>query len=110
MLAPTAFSVDQEKGKASAGKEVLVLAPRLHEQVKPNTYVTVIGEVVHADPAEISKKAKPNTPGLPADVIAKYSGRPVILASSVIDGILQRSRRSSFRRPCRRKKRRSTRR
>ena len=86
MLAPTAFSVDQEKGKASAGKEVLVLAPRLHEQVKPNTYVTVIGEVVHADPAEITKKAKPNTPGLPADVIAKHSGRPVILASSVIDG------------------------
>ena len=68
LLAPTAFSVDQEKGKASAGKEVLVLAPRLHEQVKPNTYVTVIGEVVHADPAEITKKAKPNTPGLPADV------------------------------------------
>jgi len=85
-LAPTAFSVDQDKDKPAGGKEVLVLAPRLHEHVKPNTYVTVIGEVVHADPAEISKKAKPNTPGLSADVIAKHPGRPVILASSVIDG------------------------
>ncbi|MEO7132628.1 MAG: hypothetical protein ABI024_00260 [Vicinamibacterales bacterium] len=85
-LGPTAFSVDQEKGKASAGKEVLVLAPRLHEQVEPGTYVTVIGEVVHADPAEISKKAKPNTPGLPPEVLSKHSGRPVILATSVING------------------------
>ena len=85
-LGPTAFSVDQDKTQASPGKEVLVLAPRLHEQVEPNTYVTVIGEVVHADPAEISKKAKPNTPGLPADVIAKHQGRPVILATSVING------------------------
>jgi len=85
-LGPTAFSVDQEKGKASPGKEVLVLAPRLHEQVEPGAYVTVIGEVVHADAAEISKKAKPNTPALPADVIAKHQGRPVILATSVING------------------------
>jgi cytochrome c556 len=85
-LAPTAFSVDQDKTKASPGKEVLVLAPRLHEKVQPNSYVTVIGEVVHADPSEISKKAKPNTPVLPAEVLAKHPGRPVILASSVIDG------------------------
>ena len=83
-LAPTAFSVDQDKTK-STGQEVLVLAPRLHEPVQPNTYVTVIGEVVHADAGEIAKKARPGTPALPADVLAKYQGKPVILATAVIN-------------------------
>ena len=84
-LTPTAFSVDQDKAKAT-GQEVVIIAPRLHEAVQPNTYVTVIGEVVKADAAEIAKKARPGTPPLPADVLAKYQGKPVILANSVING------------------------
>jgi hypothetical protein len=84
-LTPTAFTVDQDKNK-STGQEVVVLATRLHEPVQPNTYVTVIGEVVHADAAEIAKKARPGTAPLPADVLAKYQGKPVILANSVING------------------------
>src|SRR5258707_10097331 len=47
-----AFSVDQDKTK-STGKEVLILAPRLNAPVDANTYVTVIGEVVKFDPAEV---------------------------------------------------------
>jgi hypothetical protein len=82
-LSPTAFSMDQDRTKSS-DKVVLVLAPRLHKPVEPNTYVTVIGEVVHADAAEIAKKAKPDAPGLPPDVLAKYAGRPVVLATSVV--------------------------
>jgi len=84
-LAPTAFSVDQDKTK-STGQEVVVLATRLHEPVQANTYVTVIGEVVHADADEIAKKARPGTPALPPDLLAKYKGKPVILATSVING------------------------
>lgn len=84
-IAPTAFSVDQDKTK-STGQEVVVLATRLHEPVQPNTYVTVIGEVVHADAGEIAKKARPGTPPLAADVLAKYQGKPVILATAVING------------------------
>jgi hypothetical protein len=84
-LSPTAFSVDQDRAK-STGKEVVVVAPRLHEAVQPNTYVTVIGEVVHADAGEIAKKARPGTPPLPSEVLAKYQGKPVIVATSVIDG------------------------
>lgn len=84
-IAPTAFSVDQDKTK-STGQEVVVLAPRLHEAVQPNTYVTVIGEVVHADAGEIAKKARPGTPPLPADVLSRYQGKPVILATAVING------------------------
>ena len=84
-IAPTAFSVDQDKTK-STGQELVVLATRLHEPVQPNTYITVIGEVVHADAGEIAKKARPGTPPLPADLLAKYQGKPVILATSVING------------------------
>jgi hypothetical protein len=83
-LAPTAFTVDQDKNKT--GPEIVVLATRLHEPVQPNSYITVIGEVVHADAGEIAKKARPGTPALPADVLAKYQGKPVILANAVING------------------------
>jgi cytochrome c556 len=82
-LTDLAFTLDQDKTK-STGQEVVVLAPRLHEKVEPNTYVTVIGEVVKADAAEIAKRAKANAKGLPPDVLAQYAGKPVILATSVI--------------------------
>jgi hypothetical protein len=76
-IAPTAFSMDQDKTKHT-GKEIIVLAPRLHEAVQPNTYVTVIGEVVRPDAAEIAKKVKPGTPTLSADVLAKHASSPII--------------------------------
>jgi cytochrome c556 len=82
-LTATAFTLDQDKSK-STGKEVIVLAPRLHEKVEPNTYVTVIGEVVRADAGEIAKRAKAAAAGLPADVLAQHAGKPVILATAVI--------------------------
>jgi cytochrome c556 len=82
-LTGTAFTLDQDKTK-STGKEVIVLAPRLHEKVEPNTYVTVIGEVVRPDAAEIAKRAKASASGLPADVLAQHAGKPVILATAVI--------------------------
>lgn len=85
-LGPTAFSMDQDKTK-STGQDVIVLAPRLHEPVQPNSYVTVIGEVVRADADEIAKKVKPGSPVLGADLLARYAGRPVVIATSVINGV-----------------------
>jgi cytochrome c556 len=82
-LSPTAFTLDQDRTK-STGKEVVVLAPRLHEPVELNTYVTVIGEVIRADAGEIAKRAKASAAGLPPDVLAKHAGKAVILATSVI--------------------------
>lgn len=82
-LSPTAFTIDQDQSK-STGKEVIVLAPRLHEAVQANTYVTVIGEVVHADAGEIAKKAKAAAAGLSAELLAQHAGKPVILATAVI--------------------------
>jgi soluble cytochrome b562 len=83
-LSKTAFSVDQDRTK-STGKEIVVLTRLMTGAVDLNTYVTVIGEVVKFDPAEIAAKAKEFTQDLPPDVIAKYRDRPVILASSVIN-------------------------
>jgi cytochrome c556 len=86
-LSKLAFSVDQDKTK-STGKDVIVVAPTLMEPVALNTYVTVIGEVVHLDPAEIGKKGADVTKeyklDVAADVIEKYKGHPVVVAKSVI--------------------------
>ena len=84
-LAKTAFSVDQDAAK-STGKEVLVLAPRMNGAVDPNTYVTVIGELVKYDPAAIAAKTKNYNTELPADVAAKFAGKPTVLATAVING------------------------
>lgn len=82
-LTSLAFVLDQDKTK-STGKEVVVLARRLHQPVPLNTYVTVMGEVVRADAGEIAKRAKDAASGLPADVLAQYAGKPVIIATAVI--------------------------
>ena len=83
----TAFSVDQDRAK-SAGQDVLVLAPLLNAPVEPNAYVTVIGDVVRFDVAEAAARMKDAMPLLGAEVVAKYRGRPAIIATSVINGAM----------------------
>src|SRR6185436_19455928 len=83
-LTKTSFSVDQDKSK-STGKEVLVLAPSLQKQTDANTYVTVIGQLIKFDEKEVASKLKDYQIDLsPAD-IAKYKGKPVVLATAVIN-------------------------
>ena len=82
----TAFSVDQDRAKSSAG--VLVLAAVLTAPVEVNSYVTVIGEVVRFDQATIASKMKDAMPALAPDVIEKYRGRPAIIAASVINNAM----------------------
>jgi len=87
MLSPTAFSMDQDRTK-STGQDVLVLAPRLNEPVEVNSYVTVLGEVVKFDAAAIKNKAKElkvDLPDVPADVAAKYQGKPALIATTVLN-------------------------
>ena len=83
LLTKSAFSVDQDKTK-STGKEVLILVPTIQSPVEANVYVTVLGEVLKFDPAEIAKKAKDYKLDLTPEMIAKYQGKPVIIATSVI--------------------------
>jgi hypothetical protein len=88
VLSKSAFAVDQRRVAGAPAPtrptDVLVLVPTLQSPVDPKSYVTVMGELVKFDPAEIAKKAKDYKLDLPADVIAKYNGRPALIANSVI--------------------------
>ncbi len=88
ILSKSAFAVDQHRvGNAPAPPkptDVLVLVPTLQSPVEPKAYVTVMGELVKFDPADVAKKAKDYKIDLPPDVIAKYTGRPAMIATSVI--------------------------
>jgi cytochrome c556 len=86
-LSSTAFTLDQDATK-STGKEVLVLARRMHEAAPVNSYVTVMGEVVRVDAAEIAKRGKEFAAALTPDVLAQHAGKPVILATAVINPAL----------------------
>jgi hypothetical protein len=83
-LSKTSFSVDQDKTKAT-GKEVLVLAPSLQKSADANAYVTVIGQLIKFDEKEVAAKLKDYAIDLsPAD-IAKFKGKPAVLATAVIN-------------------------
>jgi cytochrome c556 len=84
VLSKTSISIDQDKTKHT-GKEVLVLAPNMNGTVDLNSYVTVIGELMPFDPAEVAKKAKGYNLDLSPEAIAKYKGRPVVLATAVVN-------------------------
>jgi cytochrome c556 len=91
VLSPLAFSVAQRTAgqtQAATTKDVLVIAPSLNNKVDPNSYVTVLGEVVKFDPAEIAKKAKDYKLDLPPDVVEKYRGKPVVVATSVLNSAM----------------------
>ena len=84
ILTKTAFSVDQDKTK-STGKEVLVLAPSMQKPTDQNQYVTVIGQLIKFDEKDVAAKLKDYKLDLsPADV-AKFKGKPVVLATAVIN-------------------------
>jgi cytochrome c556 len=81
-LSKLAFVVHQDTAK-NTGNEVLVLVRLLNRSLDPDTYVTIVGEVVRFEPAEIASKAKDYVLDLAPDIMAKYRGTPAILASSV---------------------------
>ncbi|MEZ5293613.1 MAG: hypothetical protein R2745_21195 [Vicinamibacterales bacterium] len=81
-LGTLAFTVDQDKTKSAP--DVLVLAQRLSDPVTPNTYVTVIGLLMKYDAAAVAAKSKAHAQDLGANA-AKYAGKPVVLATSVVN-------------------------
>jgi hypothetical protein len=83
-LGTLVFSVDQDKVK-TLDQQILVLAPRMNSPVSPNTYITVIGEVVAFDSAEVTKRAKDYKVEVSPEIAAKFKGRPVIFATNVIN-------------------------
>ena len=83
-LGTLVFSVDQDKTK-TLDQQILVLAPRMNAPVEVNTYVTVIGEVLAFDSAEVAKRAKDYPVEVSPEIAAKFKGRPVIFATNVIN-------------------------
>ena len=86
-LTKSVFSIDQDKTK-STGHNVLVIAPSLNGPVNPNTYVTVIGEVVRFSAGEITERLPQYVLDLTPDLVAKYQGVPTVLATAVVDTAL----------------------
>lgn len=84
LLSGTAFSVDQDAKKASLS-DLLIVAPTLTAQPKPGAYVTVVGVVLQFDQAEIQKRSKGYALDLPANVMERYRGKVMVLASAVVD-------------------------
>ena len=86
-LGRMAFVVDQDRTK-STGKEVLVIPVRMSDSVEANTYVTVIGDVIKFDPAEVKAKGRTLPADFTPELIAKYQGKPAILANAVINSAM----------------------
>ncbi|MSO36122.1 MAG: hypothetical protein EXQ50_08585 [Acidobacteria bacterium] len=84
ILSKTSFLVDQDKTK-STGKDVLVLAPTLQKPAEANGYVTVIGQLIKFDAAEVATKLKDYKIDMSPEDQARFKGQPVVLATAVIN-------------------------
>jgi cytochrome c556 len=86
-LGKMAFVVDQDRTK-STGKEVLVIPIRMNEPIEMNSYVTVIGDVIKFDPADVKAKGRTLPADFTPEMIAKYQGKPAVLANAVINSAM----------------------
>jgi hypothetical protein len=83
-LTKSAFAVDQDKTK-TVEKDILIIAPTLQNAPEANVYVTVLGELVKFDPDAIKGKMKAGYAlDLTPEQIAKYKGKPAIVATAVV--------------------------
>ena len=87
ILSKTVFTVDQDKSKAT-GQEVLVIAPTLQAAPEPNAYLTIQGEVFKFDPAEVAKRNRTYKLDLSPELVAKYTGKPAVMATVVVNPAL----------------------
>jgi hypothetical protein len=82
MIAATVFTIDQNRSTAQG--EVLVIAPALAKAPTADAYVTVVGNLIAFDPAEVSTRLPNYKLELPMDVITAFKGKPAILATAII--------------------------
>lgn len=90
VLSKTTFLLDQEKavgGKhvVAIGEPVLVIAPYLAVALDRHGYLLVRGQLMKFDQAAIGRAAAGYTLDLAPEVIAKYQGQPVLLATSILN-------------------------
>jgi cytochrome c556 len=91
MLSKTAFVVDQRKMVGTtkvvpAGQPMLVIAPYLSASFDQNQYLMLRGQIVKYDSAAVAKAAGVAV-DLAPEIAAKYQGKPVLVASSVVNSV-----------------------
>jgi len=80
LLNATAFVVDQNRKTAQG--EILVIVPALVKAPAADAYVTVVGDLISFDPAEIAKRL-PNYK-LDPGVATQFQGKLAIIATAVV--------------------------
>jgi hypothetical protein len=81
-LTPMAFTVDQNRSTAQG--EMLIIAPVLTRPPAANEYLTVVGEAIAFDVAEVTRRLRGVALNLPADASSAFLGKPVIIATAII--------------------------
>ncbi len=82
-ITKTTFTMVQ--GKTPMKQDLLVIAPNLQSSPDVSAYVTVVGDAIKFDPAEVTRRLRGYTLDLPPDLVEKYKGQPVVLATAVIN-------------------------
>lgn len=90
MTSKTSFVMDQQRVSGAnevktIGKPLLVIAPYLTTSLEQKKYFLVRGQVVTLAPGALSRIAPDYVLDLPDEVSAKYMGKPVLVASSVLN-------------------------
>jgi hypothetical protein len=90
MTSKTSFLIDQQRASGSnevkaIGKPLLVIAPYLTVSLEQKKYFLVRGQVVTLAPEALSRIAPDYVLDLPDEVSATYLGKPVLVASSVLN-------------------------
>lgn len=90
-LSNTVFIVDQRKAAGAkevkaVGAPLLVIAPHLTGTLEQNRYFLVRGEIVKLSAEALAKATAGSAVDIPADVLTKFEGQPVMVANSVLDG------------------------
>lgn len=90
MLSPTTFLVDQHRATgvtavAPVGKPMMVVAPYLSGPLELSKYLMMSGQLIRFQPDMLARLVPDYRLDLTPDLIAKYTGQPVLVATSVID-------------------------
>lgn len=87
IVSKQAFIVDQDRMK-SGGPAVLVLAAGLSGELHADRTVVVLGDVVRLTPEAVASQLKDRAGDVPADVVARFTGTPAVVAKVVLqDGV-----------------------
>ena len=90
ILSETVFVVDQRKtvgptSVAPAGHPLLVVAPYLKTALDPKDYLVVRGQLVQFDREALSGVEPRYALDVPPEIVARYEGKPVLIALSIRD-------------------------